>query len=186
MTIIIDLLDDSTRPRAPKIPGATDMHRRQGRRLAMIHAMYLRQIAHVRTVMERFEAGANDGKELGAAVTSLEIMENYQVFGNLCGQECQMLTIHHTIEDRELFPALMQGSDGLRKVVVRLSAEHKIIHKLLEMLQERSVAIISDPNSENFAQLKQVFEVLEEVVTSHFGYEQGELEEAIGYWNVPL
>lgn len=97
-----------------------------------------------------------------------------------------MLTFHHTAEDSYVFPALMQGSDGLREVVERLAAEHKIIHRLLEHMEERAVAIISDPGAENFARLKDVFELLEKVVTSHFGYEQTELEEAIGYWNVPL
>src|SRR5690606_7177264 len=52
MTYTIDLLDPSTRPKAPRIEGATDAHRRRGRRLAMIHEMHLRQMAHVRQVME--------------------------------------------------------------------------------------------------------------------------------------
>jgi hemerythrin-like domain-containing protein len=97
-----------------------------------------------------------------------------------------MLTFHHTAEDRHVFPALMQGSEGLSKVVERLAAEHEIIHRLLEHLEERAMAIISDPGGENFVRLKEIFELLERVVKSHFGYEQAELEEAIGYWNVPL
>jgi hypothetical protein len=186
MTIIIDLLDDRTRPKAPRIDGATDAHRRHGRRLAMIHALHLQQMADVRAVMEQVEAGAQAGEDLGEAVNALQMSANYRVFGNLCGQECQMLTFHHTAEDRHVFPTLMQGDDGLRKVVERLAAEHEIIHRLLEHLEERAMAIISDPGGENFVRLKEIFELLEKVVKSHFGYEQAELEEAIGYWNVPL
>lgn len=152
----------------------------------MIHAMHLQQMAEVREVMEQVETGAQGGGQLGEAVGSLQMSANYRAFGNLCGQECQMLTFHHTAEDSYVFPALMQGGEELRKVVERLAAEHEIIHRLLEHLEERAMAIISDPGSENFARLKEIFELLEQVVKSHFGYEQAELEEAIGYWNAPL
>lgn len=186
MTILIDLLDNDTRPKAPKIEGVTEAQRRHGRRLAQIHEMHLHQMAYVREVMEQIEAGEKAPEALGEAIDELQMLNYYRAFGNLCGQECQMLTFHHTAEDEYIFPVLMKGSHGLRKVVERLAAEHEVIHNLLEEFEMRAEALFVDPSPEQFRRVKEIFETLEKGVKSHFGYEQSELEEALGYMNVPL
>jgi iron-sulfur cluster repair protein YtfE (RIC family) len=182
----ITLLDDATRPKAPKIEGITPAQRRQGKRLALIHEYHLEQMNEVRWVMEQVEAGEQSTETLLEAISSLQMAANYRVFGNLCGRECQMLTLHHTIEDQSIFPELRQGSDGLRKVVDRLAQEHLIIHQLLEALHDKAVNAVREPGRETFAALKAAFLALDRVVRSHFGYEQEELEEALGYFGIPL
>jgi hypothetical protein len=186
MAILIDLLDDDTRPKAPRIESVTEAQRWHGKRLAQIHEIHLHQMAYVRHVMEQIEAGQTGAEALGEAIGEMHMRNNYRAFGNLCGQECQMLTFHHTAEDEYIFPALMQGSEGLRKVVERLGAEHGVIHQLLEAFETCAAALIEDPGPDNFASVKETFDTLEKVVKSHFGYEQTELEEALGYMNVPL
>ncbi|MGO9698093.1 MAG: hemerythrin domain-containing protein [Xanthobacteraceae bacterium] len=182
----ITLLDDSTRPRAPKIEGATPAQRRLGKRLAMIHDHHLEQIDQVRWVMEQVETGEQSAAKLVDAIFSLQMTANYRPFGNLCGRECQMLTLHHTIEDRHMFPALRHGSAGLKKVIDRLSLEHLIIHRLLEALEDNARKTVTQPGRETFLELKAAFLALERFVRSHFGYEQEELEEALGFYDVPL
>ena len=182
----ITLLDDSTRPTAPKIEGVTPAQRRLGKRLALIHAHHLEQINQVRWVMEQVEAGEQSAATLVDAISSMQMTNNYRLFGNLCGRECQMLTLHHTIEDHHMFPALRQGSDGLKKVVDRLSEEHLIIHQLLEALEAGARNAVTRPDRETFTELKKAFVALERFVRSHFGYEQEELEEALGYYDIPL
>jgi hypothetical protein len=186
MPFTIDLLDDSTRPKAPKIEGTTPQQRRHGRRLALIHGMHLEQMAEVREVLDLIDAGEDAYAVLAETASSLEMTRNYRLFGNLCGQECQALTFHHTAEDQMLFPPLMRGSDGLRKVVERLAAEHLIIHEMLVHFEAGAIAAYETPGEESFRQLKDVFDVLERFVKSHFGYEQQELEEAIGYHNIAM
>jgi len=176
----ITLLDDATRPKAPKIEGITPAQRRQGKRLALIHEHHLEQMNEVRWVMEQVEAGEQSAETLLEAISSLQMAANYRVFGNLCGRECQMLTLHHTIEDQSIFPALRHGSDGLTKVVDRLAQEHLIIHQLLEALHDKAVNAVREPGRETFAALKAAFLALDRVVRSHFGYEQEELGEALG------
>ncbi len=182
----ITLLDDTTRPKAPKIEGITPAQRVAGKRLALIHEHHLEQMNEVRWVMEQVEAGEQSAETLLEAISSLQMAANYRVFGNLCGRECQMLTLHHTIEDQSIFPVLHQGSDGLRKVVDRLSQEHSIIHQLLQALEDKAVNAVREPGRETFAALKAAFLALDRVVRSHFGYEQEELEEALGYFGIPL
>ncbi len=183
---VVTLLDDSTRPKAPRIEGVTPSQRRVGKRLALIHAHHLEQMNHVRWVMEQVEAGEQNAAKLLDAVSSMQMTANYRLFGNLCGRECQMLTLHHTIEDQHMFPALREASGTLKEVVDRLSQEHLVIHQLLDALEAAAVNAIQQPGGETFSDLKAAFLALERFVRSHFGYEQEELEEALGYYDIPL
>lgn len=181
----ITLLDDTTRPKAPKIEGLSPMQVWQGKRLALIHRMHLEEMDHTRLIMQQIEAGEARLAELGDAVSSLQMAESYRAFGNLCGRECQLLTFHHLAEDQAVFPVLdRQGSEGLRKVVERLRAEHEVIHALLDELQVAARAAVERADAQSFAILKEIFARLEKTVRSHFGYEEVELEQALGYHEV--
>lgn len=182
----VTLLDDSTRPKAPPIEGVTEGQRRHGRRLALIHTLYLRELAGLRQVMDEVARGEESASELAEAVSSLQMMSNYRQFGAMCGQGCSMLTMHHTIEDRMMFPVLDHHTAGLSKVVDRLRAEHVVIHELLEELNAAAQAAMDDPGPRTFSELRRTYEVLEPVVASHFGYEQTELQDAIGFYNVEI
>ncbi|MFZ2103696.1 MAG: hemerythrin domain-containing protein [Oricola sp.] len=186
MTTIIDLLNEDKRPKAPPIEGATDAHRRRGRHLAMIHAMHLEEMDRVRHVITGIETGEIEDRELAAAIAGLTMTENYRVFGSLCGRECQALTFHHTAEDRMLFPMLRNVGDGLRRVVEKLMQEHEVVHALIETLDGEARRLLDEPGETNYRSLKAAFEQLDRAVRSHFGYEQTELEEAIGYYGVPI
>ena len=62
--------------------------------------------------------------------------------------------------------------------------EHGVIHGLIETMEAQAVSLIQAPDPAGFQTLKQTFATLAEIVRSHFGYEQGELEEALGYYQV--
>jgi hypothetical protein len=68
-------------------------------------------------------------------------------------------------------------------VIARLSQEHSVVHQLLEKLATNVADLWSDPSAEHFARTRETFEVLDKAIRSHFGYEQTELQEAIGYYN---
>jgi len=187
----ITLLDDSTRPKAPKIEGLDAQQRAWGQRLRHIHDFHIEQLDDVRLVMEEVIAGEANPGAMPEAIAAMPMVSNYRLFGTLCGRECRMLSLHHMIEDQSMFPALRQesaraGSDGLRKVMDRLTQEHDVIHRLLDVVYKAAVAAAAEPGRETFAELKASFLVLERVVRSHFGYEQEELEEALGYFAIPL
>jgi hypothetical protein len=186
MSTIINLLDDKTRPKAPKIEGVTPAQRQRGKHLAMIHNWHLEQMNEVRDVLQRVEAQEESLPTLSGAISSMQMAANYRLFGNLCGRECQILNLHHMIENESIFPALREAGEGLRKVVDRLSEEHAIVHQLLEELNAAAADAVTEPGSDTFSKLKAAFLLLDRVVRSHFGYEQEELEEAIGYLDVPI
>jgi hemerythrin-like domain-containing protein len=177
----ITLLDDSKRPKAPKIAGLTPAQRRQGQRLSLYHNHHREQLRQVQHAIAQID------EALLAKISQLDMRHNFRVFGNMCGQECQMLTFHHQAEDTQLFPILQeQGSDGLRKVVDRLAAEHLVIHDLLDELEQGVIAAMERPGEDAYASLRATFETLNTCVRSHFGYEETELEEALGVIDVGL
>ena len=187
----ITLLDDRTRPKAPILDGATDDQKIPGRHLKAIHRYHSQQMNQVRRVMDLISEGAAKPEALRKAFDGLDLMQSMKMFGNLCGQECQMLTAHHDIESQMLFPALHErGNDGIRKVVERLVEEHKVIHhylqNYLQKFDARISALMHAPNGVSFAAVKETYLILERIVQSHFKYEEAELETAIGFYGVEI
>jgi iron-sulfur cluster repair protein YtfE (RIC family) len=182
----VNLPDDETRPKAPKIPNVNEQQRRQGRRLALFHEMHLREMSRVNRAMGQVFEGEGSAENLLSTISSMQMVSSMRQFGNLCGATCDMLTGHHMIEDQFVFPQLDGRTDGLSKVVERLRSEHLVIHDLLVRLEAAALALIADPTRKSADALRSAFRILETFVISHFGYEQGELEEALGYYGVEI
>ena len=181
----ITLLDDKTRPKAPKLEGTLPHHLHSGQQLKMIHRYHLMQLSQVRRALDEIETGTDKQAELSEKISNLHMQKTMRQFGNLCGQECEMLTAHHNIESHMLFPVLHErGNDGIKKVVERLVAEHEIIHHYLQELEFRNMANYQNPTPASFKALRETFLVLEKIIHSHFKYEETELETAIGFYGV--
>ena len=174
-------IDPAERPHLPPMPGATDEHRRQGRKLAAIHRGHLWDLARIAQVLRRIKAGDAPPEDLRDIVLNADMAQNYRAFGSLCGQECRMLSFHHDAEEHHMFPELEAvGNAALSKVVARLRVEHEVVHELLTRLERAAMTLMYEATDENFAGAEATFERLLDVVKSHFGYEETELEEAIG------
>ncbi len=170
-----------TRPKAPALPGVTEDHRRQGRKLAAIHRMHLMDMARIAAMLRRIEAGTAGPETLTEAVQGLDLTENMRSFGSLCGRECKVLNFHHDAEEFSMFPQLeAQQVEGLTALVARLRAEHEVVHELLHRLERAAMALMFETSEERFVEAQAIFWKLEEVIRSHFGYEETQLEEAIG------
>ncbi|WP_135503738.1 hemerythrin domain-containing protein [Roseovarius aestuariivivens] len=176
-------LNEAARPKAPPVPEATGQHRRQGRQLAAIHRHYLNEMAQIGAVLTKIEAGDAPPEHLKRIVLSLDMAENMRLFGSLCGRECQVLKFHHDIESGDMFPRIeASGAGRFKAIIAKLRAEHDVVHELIIRLGRAADALVDDPSQENFAQTATTFRKLEEIVRSHFGYEEDELAEAIGYY----
>ncbi|MHA6267543.1 hemerythrin domain-containing protein [Aliiroseovarius sp. CAU 1755] len=185
-TPLADLtVEFGTRPEMPALPEATEQDRRMGRRLAAIHRMHLNDVGRIGIVLDRIEVDEASGEDLSAALLSASFAQNVRQFGSLCGRECKVLTFHHDAEEYSLFPELAgKGNDALRAVVARLVEEHKVVHELLIRLERAAMALMFEVDAEKFNEARAVFRQLESVVHSHFGYEETQLEEAIGVLGV--
>ncbi|MGB1147468.1 MAG: hemerythrin domain-containing protein [Alphaproteobacteria bacterium] len=174
------------RPLMPLLPEATDAHRRQGKQLAAIHRMHLMDLHRIGKVLEHIERGDGDPSALLDAIKHLPLTENMKTFGALCGRECRVLTFHHDAEENMIFPMLeAKQITAMTAVVTRLREEHEVVHELILRLERAAAALVDETSDEAFKHASETFNKLVEIVRSHFGYEETQLEEALGLY-VPV
>ena len=174
-------LDEAARPHVPPYANVTEQQKQAGRHLVAIHRMHLREISKARMVLRHIRDGALDPAALITALQDMDMSQNYRLFGNICGQECRMLQFHHDAEEQHMFPALeANGTEDIRCMVAKLRQEHLVVHELLDRLEEAAQALISAPTGGAFSTATEVFDKLEAVVRSHFGYEETGLKDALG------
>ncbi|GHA30195.1 hypothetical protein GCM10007989_27370 [Devosia pacifica] len=180
----IEFLDDATRPEGPKLEGLTEEQRLPGMHLKMIHN-HLRENMHVlRTLLDEAARGEVPPEEVEARTSDLTMITNYRRFGALCGRHCQIVEMHHSIEDAAIFPELSTKSQALLRVTQRLIDEHKIVHELLVRLVNALGDLARDSNPETFAAAREVYVALERVLNSHLNYEEDSIGDALGYYGV--
>jgi hypothetical protein len=180
----IEIPDDSTRPTGPRFENLTTRQRLPGRHLAMIHDHFRGNMNVLREMIGKAEAGSITPEQLQDAADALPIMDNYRQFGALCGQHCQIIEMHHSIEDQAIFPRLSAKSAAFKSVVDRLIAEHEIVHALLVRLVGELQELVTNPSAERFTSAREVYEALEKLLLSHFGYEETEIGDALGVYEI--
>lgn len=184
MLLNIGFLDDATRPTVPKLTGLTDEQRYAGEHLKEVHDHLRENMQRIRSLIARAAEGQVTPAQVAAETADLLIVENLRRFGNLCGQVCQVVHTHHSIEHAHVFPALAAQSEGYAKVTARLQAEHGVVHELLVAEIDALNALAAEPNEANFADAREVFEALERVLLSHLGYEEEQIGDALGYYGL--
>ena len=175
MQVALDDLDlnEAARPSVPPYANVTDEQRQAGRHLTAIHRMHLREISKARMILRHVTDGTSDPTAFIEALRDMEMAQNYRLFGNICGQECRMLQFHHDAEEHHMFPALeANGTDEIRCMVAKLRGEHLVVHELIDRLVEAAHSLSSYPDDRGFIQAATIFDKLEAVVRSHFGYEE--------------
>jgi hypothetical protein len=184
MLLNIAFLDDATRPTVPRLEGLRPEQRAAGEHLKEVHDHLRGDLDRIRALIQKTARGEATATEVAAEADGLLLLENFRRFGNLCGQYCQLVHTHHSIEDAYVFPALATQSEGYARVTARLQAEHGVVHELLLRQIDTLNALAADPNAENFADAREVFAALERVLLSHLGYEEDQIGDALGYFGV--
>lgn len=180
----IAFLDDATRPEAPKLEGLTPQQREAGEHLVEVHNHLRDNMQTLARLIEQASAGKVSPQEIQSQTADLTMIANYRRFGNLCGQHCQFVDMHHSIEDQMVFPVIARQGEAFRKVADRLRAEHVVVHELLMRLVAALEALARDPNARNFEGARTVYRALERVLLSHLGYEEDSIGDALGYFAV--
>jgi len=180
----IEVLDDDTRPLAPRFEGLTAAQQLPGRHLRMIHAHFRDTMGRLSALIEQAAAGTVSPEELAQRAGAVPIVDNYRRFGTLCGEHCRVIEVHHAIEDEWIFPELRDRSAAMRAVTDRLLAEHRVVHALLERLLDALDALAREPDEANFAAARDLYAAFEKTLASHFGYEEDAIGDALGVYGV--
>ncbi|MDI3341509.1 MAG: LLM class flavin-dependent oxidoreductase [Sphaerobacter sp.] len=180
------LLDEDSRPRLPKDPNApvTAVGRANQETLLAVHDHLRQELAEIRDVAARVAAGRIDPAAARGLLNRLTMRQNYWTLGAFCAQYCRIVSLHHTIEDRRVFPNLRREDESLAAVLERLTDEHEVIAEVLDRLDRALGAMITDP--EQVEGVQRIVDDLTDVLLSHLAYEEDELLEPLGRSSFPI
>jgi len=175
-----DLWDERTRPEGPGPDPdrhytahelATAQH------LIDVHDHLRAELRQIRDLVAQVADGATDPAQVRNRINEMTIRQNNWTVGAYCAQYCRLVTTHHTIEDRSMFPALRHGDPRLADVIARLEEEHQVIHGTLETLDRALVEFVHAGG--HGPELIEAVDVLTDTLLSHLSYEERELVEPI-------
>jgi hemerythrin-like domain-containing protein len=172
--------DEATRPaRAAAPPDA--VYTRRGRviggHLIEVHDHLRAELARVRDLVRQVREGAADAVSARSAINEMTMRQNDWALGAYCASYCRFVTGHHMLEDEAVFPHLRASEAGLGPVLDRLADEHKIIHQVLNDVDQALVDHLRNPA--DFGGLQQAVDVLTDTLLSHLAYEEAQLVEPL-------
>ena len=133
------------RPAGPA-PTADAVYTAAGRagsqQLVDIHDHLRSELARVRSLVRQVADGALDVAAARSEINTMTMRQNNWTLGAFCESYCRLVTVHHTLEDRQLYPHLRRGDARLGPVLDRLTEEHHVIHDVLERVDAALVATV--------------------------------------------
>jgi hypothetical protein len=153
----------------------TESGRVHGQQLIAVHDHLRSELSRLRSLVKQV---ADGGLDIGAArseINTMTMRQNNWTMGAYCESYCRLVTIHHTLEDRTLYPQLRRGDARLGPVLDRLTEEHHVIHEVLNRVDAALVSMVNDPK--RIADLQAAVDVLTDTLLSHLSYEERQLVE---------
>jgi hypothetical protein len=184
MLLDIGFLDDATRPAPIKFEGLTEAQRAPGLHLKEVHNHLRDNMKTLAVLIDRAAAGEVGAREATDQAADLAMVANYRRFGNLCGQHCNIVNVHHSIEDQAVFPAIAAHGPAFKAIADRLQAEHVVVHELLVRLIDSLGELATEPGPSRFADTLEIYRALERVLLSHLGYEEEAIGDALGAFDI--
>jgi alkanesulfonate monooxygenase SsuD/methylene tetrahydromethanopterin reductase-like flavin-dependent oxidoreductase (luciferase family) len=173
--------DESTRPTGPAPDGSrryTPDQQAAGRHLIDVHDHLRAELERLREIIEQVARGETDATAARRHITRMTIRQNNWTLGTFCETYCRVVTQHHTLEDRSVFPHLRGSDPALAPVIDRLEEEHVTIADLLERVDQALVALVA-PGGDGIAKVNATVDLLTDALLSHFSYEERELIEPL-------
>ena len=161
----------------PSRPATADQ-RAAGRHLIDVHDALRAELERLRDLVEHVGHGTVDPTDVRSFINRMTIRQNNWTLGAFCESYCRVVTQHHTLEDRAVFPHLRRSDPELVPVLDRLAAEHETIADLLERVDGALVELVA-ADHDGIGGVKTTVDRLADTLLSHFAYEERELVEPL-------
>lgn len=170
-----ELWDESTRPSVAHDPATpyTPEQQAAAQHLIDVHDALRAELAQLRDVVAQVRHGITDVGAARSVLNTMTLRQNSWTLGAYCASYCRIVTGHHTLEDRSVFPHLRAASPEVAPVIDRLEQEHHVIAGVLEEVDRALVALVEDAG--RFGELQDAMDLLTDTLLSHLSYEEREL-----------
>lgn len=145
-----------------------------------IHDHLRQELARVRDVVDQVREGHLQVGQARSIINTMAMRQNTWTLGAFCQSYCRVVTGHHTLEDRSVFPHLRRAEPGVAPVLDRLEEEHAVIADVLDRLDRALVGLAREEGygvqgREALAELSHSVDLLTDTLLSHLSYEEREL-----------
>lgn len=148
-----------------------------GSELVRIHDHLRGEAEELLGAIDGFIQGREEIEAARSIIQELAARQGYSGIGSLCSGFCALLTLHHTIEDRQVFPGLGRVEPALVPVLRRLMEEHEVIAEIITLVYGEIDR--TETGREAAPALKRVAEHLRDRLASHLRYEESQLVGAL-------
>jgi alkanesulfonate monooxygenase SsuD/methylene tetrahydromethanopterin reductase-like flavin-dependent oxidoreductase (luciferase family) len=148
--------------------------------LVDIHDGLRAELRQLREVLDQVRSGHATVGQARSVINTMTMRQNNWTLGAYCASYCRIVTGHHTLEDRSIFPHLRASEPGLAPVIDRLESEHTEIHGLVDGIDTALVRLAGTDGTgaagrEALDGVQQALDVLTDALLSHLAYEEREL-----------
>lgn len=175
------LFDERDRPHVEEAvqgDSITPAGRASQQTLLQVHDHLRGELAEIVRVAGEVAEGRMGAAAARSLINQMTLRQNFWTLGTFCAQYCRVVTIHHTIEDRHMFPALRREDEALSAVLTRLGEEHEIIAEVIDRFDRALVRLLTDPGG--VEEVRSMATELQDGLLSHFAYEENELLGPLG------
>lgn len=172
--------DESARPAAPPAPPGQQYSARGqavGRHLTEVHDHLRMELGQIRDLLEQVKRGSVTAGAARAVLNQMTLRQNNWTLGAYCAAYCTMITQHHGLEDRAIFPHLRRSDPGLVPVIDRLELEHVLIHEVVDGVDRALVNLVAKPD--DVTELQEAVDALTDSLRSHLAYEEQQITEPL-------
>ncbi len=172
--------DERSRPSGPapdRSARFTADQQAAAQHLIDVHDHLRAELTQLRDLIEQVASGTLDPGVARSHINVMTMRQNDWTLGAYCAQYCRLVTGHHTLEDRSIFPHLKRSDAELVPVVDRLEQEHNVIADVLDQVDRALVALVTEPDG--IAELRTAVDLLTDTMQSHLSYEERELVEPL-------
>lgn len=174
--------DESARPTLDETDhsGYTARQLANPHHLVDIHDHLRAELSRVRDVVAQVRQGQLSVGQARSIINTMAMRQNNWTLGAFCESYCRIVTGHHTLEDRSVFPHLRRSEPGLGPVLDRLESEHEVIADVLDRLDRALVALVAgdtvgQAGRQLLDNLEAEVDLLTDTLLSHLAYEEREL-----------
>jgi alkanesulfonate monooxygenase SsuD/methylene tetrahydromethanopterin reductase-like flavin-dependent oxidoreductase (luciferase family) len=148
------------------------------RTLLAIHEHLRQELARLQEVIEEVREGRSTAADARSYLNNMTMRQNYWTLGAFCAAYCRVVSVHHAIEDQQLFVDLKAADQSLGPVLERLRRDHEGIAEVLAQIDAALVAMVDD--EKRLDDTERSVEHLGDALLSHLKYEEDQLLEPIG------